>query len=187
MKKELFTTKRLKIRNLEEGDPDDFHHYRSNPEIAKFQGFEPFSKKEAHTFILDQKNKIFGLPGEWVQYGIELMDYQAIVGDCAIKLQNQNPMIAEIGITIAYQHQKQGYAKETLSGILNFLFHVKEIHRVVETVDAENIASIQLLRSLNFREEGFFLENIFFKGKWGSEYQFAMLKREWEEPVLSNS
>jgi ribosomal-protein-alanine N-acetyltransferase len=187
LKKELFITSRLKIRNLGDADLDDFHYYRSNPEIAKYQGFEPFSKKEAQAFISDHKNKSFGSPGEWIQYGIELINFKRIVGDCAIKLQKQNPMIAEIGITISHQHQRQGYAKETLAGILNFLFHVKEIHRVVETTDAENTASVRLLKSLSFREEGYFLENIFFKGKWGSEYQFAMLRREWEELGLSNS
>lgn len=67
-----------------------------------------------------------------------------------------------------------------MSGILAFLFDEKKIHRVVETVDAENIASINLLKSIGFRQEGHFIENIFFKGKWGSELQFAMLKREWD-------
>ena len=70
--------------------------------------------------------------------------------------------------------------KEVLTGILNFLFYTKEIHRVVEIVDVENTASINLLKSLGFRQEGHFLENIFIKGKWDSEFQFAMLKREWE-------
>jgi len=62
---------------------------------------------------------------------------------------------------------------------LTFLFNSKDIHRVVEIVDTENIASINLLKSTGFRQEGHFIENIFFKGKWGSEFQFAMLKREW--------
>ena len=52
---------------------------------------------------------------------------------------------------------------------------------MVEIVDAENIASIRLLKSVGFRQEGHFIENIFFKGRWGSEIQFAMLKKEWKE------
>ncbi|WP_279635550.1 hypothetical protein [Corallococcus carmarthensis] len=27
--------------------------------------------------------------------------------------------------------------------------------------------------------EGHFIENIFFKGAWGDEFQYAMLAREW--------
>ncbi len=68
-----------------------------------------------------------------------------------------------------------------MSGLMNFLFSEKGIHRIIETVDTENTASIQMLKSLYFRQEGHFHENIFFKGKWGSEYQFAMLSREWNE------
>ena len=64
--------------------------------------------------------------------------------------------------------------------ILTFLFNSKNIHRVVEIVDTENIASINLLKSVGFRQEGHFIENIYFKGNWGSELQFAMLKREWD-------
>ena len=52
---------------------------------------------------------------------------------------------------------------------------------MVGIVDAENIASINLLKSIGFRQEGHFVENIFFKGKWGSEFQYAMLKREWDK------
>ena len=66
-------------------------------------------------------------------------------------------------------------------GLLKFLFDSKAVHRVVETVDAENTASINLLKSTGFRQEGHFIENIFFNGKWGSEFQYAMLKREWDE------
>ncbi|MNY81613.1 hypothetical protein D3C86_2232630 [compost metagenome] len=63
--------------------------------------------------------------------------------------------------------------------ILDFLFSIEDFHRVVEIVDAENNASIQLLESLGFKKEGHFVENIFFKGKWGSEFQYAMLKSEY--------
>ncbi|HQR01903.1 MAG TPA: GNAT family protein, partial [Ferruginibacter sp.] len=60
-------------------------------------------------------------------------------------------------------------------------FDQKGIHRVTEIVDAENLGSIRLMKSTGFRQEGYFTENIFFKGKWGSEFQYAMLKREWDE------
>lgn len=48
-------------------------------------------------------------------------------------------------------------------------------------VDVENIASVQLLKNLVFKQEGHFIENIFKKGKWGSEYQCAMLKTDWKQ------
>jgi len=154
--------------------------YRSNPEVTKYQGFDVMTIGEADQFIHSQTDKQFGKAGEWVQYGIENKETKRIIGDCAVRLTLNDVRIAEIGITISHLHQRKGYAKETLLGLLSFLFDTKNIHRVVETVDSENIPSIQLLNSLGFREEGHFIENIFFKGKWGSEFQFAMLKREWD-------
>ena len=29
------------------------------------------------------------------------------------------------------------------------------------------------------RREGHFIENVWFKGGWGDEYQYALLEREW--------
>jgi len=179
MNKLLIETKRLLIRNLEPNDLADFHHYRSDPEVTKYQGFDVFSIEQAADFIREHSGKIFGTPGEWVQYGIEKKETGRLIGDCAIKLDRQDTRLAEIGISISPREQQKGYARETLLAILDFLFSRDDFHRVTETVDAENTASIRLLKSVGFREEGHFIENIFFKGKWGSEYQYAMLKCEW--------
>lgn len=173
-------TKRLNIRHLRLSDLADFHSYRSNPEVTKYQGFDVMTIEQAEAFIKDNSAKNFGKAGEWVQYGIEKRETGQLIGDCAIKLDLYDTRIAEIGITISHLEQQRGFAKEALLGILSFLFDIKEIHRVAEIVDVENVASINLLKSTGFRQEGHFIENIFFKGKWGSEYQYAMLKREWD-------
>lgn len=171
---------RLIIRDLVLSDLDDFYKYRSNPEITKYQGFDVMTIEQSRDFILENSSKKFGKAGEWVQYGIENRSTKQLIGDCAIKLNQYDVRIAEVGITISHHEQKKGYAKEALLAILTFLFESQNIHRVVEIVDAENNASISLLLSLGFRIEGYFIENIFFNRKWGSEFQFAMLKREWD-------
>ncbi len=174
-------TTRLNIRHLKLSDLRDFHIYRSNPEVTKYQGFDVMTIEQAEEFIKDNSRKYFGKAGEWVQYGIEDIETKQLIGDCAIKLDQYDTRIAEIGITISHLEQRKGFAKDVLVGILTFLFDTKKIHRVVEITDAENIASSNLLKSVGFRKEGHFIENKFFKGKWGSEMQFAMLTREWDE------
>ncbi|MGN6532968.1 MAG: GNAT family N-acetyltransferase [Ginsengibacter sp.] len=174
---------RLEIRNLKMDDLTDFHAYRSNPEVTKYQGFDVFSLEDAERFIEENGQKKFGVPGEWMQYGIAEIATHKLIGDCAVRLDKYDPRLGEIGITISPFEQRKGFASETLLAILNFLFSRKGFHRVTETVDAENEASIKLLERTGFRKEGHFVENIFFKGKWGSEYQYAMLRREWEKRV----
>jgi [ribosomal protein S5]-alanine N-acetyltransferase len=141
--------------------------------------------EQAENFIEDNSTKYFGKAGEWVQYAIENKEPRKLIGDCALKLNNDDIRIAEIGITISHFEQWKGYAKEVLISIFAFLFDIKKIHRIVEIVDVENIASICLLKSTGFRQEGHFVENIFFKGKWGSEFQYAMLKKEWDNKKIS--
>lgn len=173
-------TKRLLIRHLELSDLQNFYFYRSNSEVTKYQGFDVMTLKQAEDFIKENSTRYFGVAGEWVQFGIEHFESKRLIGDCAIKLDQDDTRIAEVGITISHTEQKKGYGKEALLGILSFLFDTKEIHRVVEIVDVNNAASICLLKSLGFRQEGHFIENIFLKGNWESEYQFAMLKSEWD-------
>jgi len=179
------TTNRLIIRHLGLADLLDFHVYRSNPELTKYQGFDVMTLEQAEAFIKENATRYFGKAGEWVQYGIENSMTGKLIGDCAIKLDEYDTRIAETGITISHFEQKKGYAKEALTGIMTFLFDTKRIHRMVEIVDTENIASINLLKNIGFRKEGHFVENIFFKGKWGSEFQYAMLKREWDSRKIT--
>jgi ribosomal-protein-alanine N-acetyltransferase len=173
-------TERLQIRNLSPADLHPFHEYRSNPEVTRYQSFDVITLQQADDFLKYYEHARFGAVGEWVQYGIALRNTGQLIGDCAIALQADEPRIAEIGITLSHRWQRQGFAKEAMLGIMRFLFDEQQIHRIVETTDADNKSSVNLMRSLGLRQEGYFLENIFFKGKWSSEYQFALLKSEWD-------
>jgi RimJ/RimL family protein N-acetyltransferase len=172
-------SERLMLRNLHPNDLEEFHAYRSNPEVTKYQGFDVYSKEEAQQFILSQKDKTFGEPGEWLQLAAVNKNTGKLIGDCALKLEEDDPRIAQIGCTISPTHQKNGYAKEIMLTLMRFLFEENNVHRISEITDELNISSVKLLESLEFRREGHFKENIWFKGRWGSEYIYAMLKSEW--------
>lgn len=181
MKNLIIETEKLRIRNLMPKDLVVFHHYRSNAEVMKYQGMDVMDLAKAEAFIEDQKDKLFGKPGEWVQYAITDKSTDKLLGDCAIKLDAHESRIAEVGITIAPKNQRKGYAKQSFIGVLTFLFEQENVHRVVELVAAENAASIQLLHSMGFKKEGHFRESYFDNGQWESEFQYALLKSEWVE------
>ena len=62
---------RLIIRHLQLSDLADFHVYRSNPDVTKYQGFDLMTIEQAEVFINENSTKHFGKAGEWVQYAIE--------------------------------------------------------------------------------------------------------------------
>ena len=173
-------TPRLHLRPLTESDFEDFFRYRSMPEVAVYQSFEAMTKEEAQAFILENSQYHFGMPGEWVQYGIEVRETNSLIGDFALKLDLEDSQLAELGITISPMHQRKGYAKEALLGILSYLFEGKSIQRVVAVADAENEASIAMLIRAGFPKEGMIEQEVFFKGKWGKEYHFLLSKEDWK-------
>ena len=87
--------------------------------------------------------------------------------------------MAEVGFTLAPAHQGKGYGTEALGALLGFAFETFGLHRIYAVTDALNVPAATLLERVGFRREAHFLENVFFKGAWGSELLFAILEREW--------
>ena len=54
-------------------------------------------------------------------------------------------------------------------------------HRARAVTDAENHPAANLFRRLGFRREAHFVEHVWYKGAWGSEFVFAMLQCEWRK------
>ncbi|MEI2692944.1 MAG: GNAT family protein [Anaerolineae bacterium] len=100
------------------------------------------------------------------------------IGDCAFQVLADDDQQAEIGFTFSRLYQKQGYATEAVRRLLDYLFVDLRLHRVTATCDVGNVASFRLLERVGMRREAHQIENIWFKGAWGSEYVYAMLHRE---------
>ena len=178
----LFTnleTPRLLLRHFADADLIPFMAYRNDPEVARYQGWEGISEPEAHAFIQEQKTMQPGMPGQWFQIAIELKETRMLIGDCGLKISGPDNRQAEIGYTLSRAYQGKGIASEAVSCLLDYLFTTLELHRVIAITDCENAASVALLERLGLRREGHFIQNIWFKGKWGDEYLYAILKHEW--------
>lgn len=175
-------TKRLVLRNLQESDLDDFHHYRSNAKICKFQSCDVFTIKESKKFINEQSQTIFGTAGEWKQVGIELKENKKLIGDLALKPDKSEPRTVEIGVTLAPEYQKKGFAAEAFTKVFEHLFNETKTHRITAILDVDNISSLRLLENLNFRREAEFKKSYWDKNmnEWRDEYFYALLKEEWK-------
>lgn len=170
---------RLVLRRFTDSDLETFQAYRNDPDISRYQSWETFSLEEALRFIDEQKSLEPLVPGRWFQFAVALQETPALIGDCALKIDEENPEQAEIGFTFAREHQGKGYAAEAVHRLLDFLFREACLHRVIAITDCENQSAVALLERTGLRREGHFLQNIWFKGKWGDEYLYAILKSEW--------
>jgi RimJ/RimL family protein N-acetyltransferase len=178
----VLQTDRLLIRSFQDSDLEAFITYRSDPAIARYQGWEaPYSRETATAFVQEMKQKEPGTPGEWCQLAIELKAGGEMIGDCAFHILAEDPRQAEIAFTLSQGYQSRGYATEAVTRLLDYLFGEVGMHRVRAICDVENLASVRLLERVGMRREAHLIENVWFKGAWGSEYWYGLLKREWEQ------
>ncbi len=176
----ILETPRLFLRTFEDRDTAIFASYRSDPEIARYQGWEaPYSLEQAARFVAEMKSLQPGIPGRWYQIAIENKSSREFIGDCAFQILLEDQRQAEIGFTLARAYQGQGYATEAATHLLEYLFTNLTIHRVRANCDPENKASARLLERLGMRHEGHFIESLWLKGRWYDEDWYAILRREW--------
>jgi RimJ/RimL family protein N-acetyltransferase len=177
----VLETPRLILRPFQDADLEPFREYRSDPQVARYQGWEtPFSRPQAEAFIREMKRARPGVPGTWYQFALQRKLAAGLIGDCGFHIFDHDPRQAEIGYTVASRFQRMGYGSEGVGRLLDFLFAELGLHRVTATCDVQNQASARLLERVGMRREGHYLENIWFKGAWGSEYLYALLEREWQ-------
>ena len=175
-------SERLLIRPFLKSDLEAFSAYRSDPDIAKYQSWEiPYTMKQALLFLANINRFKPGTPGEWYQLAVERRDQPGIIGDVAFQISSDDARQAEIGFTFNRSFQNKGYATEAVNCLLNYLFTQMILHRVVAICDVENDSSVRLLERVGMRQEGHFIENVWFKGSWGSEYLYAILSSEWDK------
>ena len=74
----------------------------------------------------------------------------------------------------AYWHK--GYAREALAFGIQLMFEEFHLHRIEATVMPENTASIRLLESLAFQQEGIAREYALIQGKWEDHIRFALIR-----------
>jgi RimJ/RimL family protein N-acetyltransferase len=171
---------RLLLRRLQSGDAAALCGYRSLPEVARFQEWDSFGPEDAVRLIEGQRDSEPGVPGDWFQLAIVERTTANMVGDCGLHCRQDDPRQMEVGITLAPNQQRRGYATEALDRLLVFVFDVLGKHRVSAVTDAENLAAAALFKRLGFRQEAHFVEHRWFKGHWDSEFVFGLLRREWE-------
>ena len=74
----------------------------------------------------------------------------------------------------AYWHK--GYAREALAFGIQLMFEEFHLHRIEATVMPENTASIRLLESLAFQQEGIAREYALIQRKWEDHIRFALIR-----------
>lgn len=140
---------RLCIRTLQPSDLEAFYAYRSDPAVARFQGWEPMSVSEAAAYLAFQSTQSIHLPDTWRQLAIADITTDSLVGDIGVWL-SADSQGAEIGLSISPNFQGKGYGTESLRGLIALLFASTPIMEIEASADIRNVSCIAALTRAGF-------------------------------------
>jgi len=139
------------LRRLSGADLAAFQAYRTDAELARYQGWSAMPDSQARAF-LDEMNKApLFRPGEWAQIAIAEPHALALVGDIGLCLA-EDSRHAEIGFTLARHAQRRGLATAAVREAIHLIFASTAVERIVGITDARNHASIALLERVGMRK-----------------------------------
>ena len=171
---------RVVLRRFRLADMERFAGYRSDPEVARYQGWDaPYPLADAERFVQWVLARHPDTPGEWFQFAVAPVAGGPLIGDCAVIPQADDPRQCEIGFTIAPEYQGRGYATEATRLLVGYLFSARGKHRVSARCDPRNTASAAVLARLGMRLEGHLRESTWAKGEWTDDLLYAVLDHEW--------
>lgn len=170
------TTPRITIGMMRREHTASLLEYRNHPEVARHQDWElPFTVEMAERLI-DAQSELDGPANDdWVQLAVHLDG--RVIGDVAVGV-HDNGQQATVGYSIAAAEQGNGYATEAVAAVIEALFCEARLHRIVASIDPQNIASRRVLDKLGFRFEGSSPLSVRVRGEWADDDRFALLASE---------
>ncbi|MDT7536827.1 MAG: hypothetical protein QOI82_412 [Actinomycetota bacterium] len=175
-------TERLALREFRPDDFDALLPIHSDPDNVRYVPYEARSREQMQV-ALDRKiagRELTG-DGQHLDLIVTLHD-GTVVGDLVVMLHTLEHDTVEVGWIFAPAHGGRGYATEAVRALLELVFTDLQARRAVARVDDRNTASVRLCERLGMRREAHLLENEVFKGELSSEYDYALLRREWPTP-----
>ncbi|MBI9010467.1 MAG: GNAT family N-acetyltransferase [Tenericutes bacterium] len=174
----MFETKRLQIRRFEETDGLDLFNYLSKPDVIEYEPCDTYtleeSVKEAKSRSKDDRF-----------LAVVLKENYILIGNLYFNKSNNDFNTWEIGYVFNSDYHNLGYATESLLALLEYLFVERKAHRIIAYCSVLNQPSFRLLERVNFRREGCFIKQAYFKKdeagnpKWFNTYAYGLLSEEY--------
>lgn len=124
--------------------------------------YQLFEKKEFVRFYMFEKTNPLTVIGTVSYRSIQRYNYDSCI----------------IGYKVDKNFRRLGYAHEAIARTDRIMFEDYSLHRIEANVLPDNQASINLLLSLNYQNEGLLREKIRLQGEWKDHYMFSHLSTD---------
>ena len=180
------TTARLIIRPFRTEDAGDLHEYLSIAQVYRFEPGAPIDQEQARQMATDLALS----PDFWA---VELAATRKQIGQLYLKqVEPLEWLTCELGYILNPAYQRQGYAAEAATALVDYTLRVRGLHRVYAHCNPENTASWKLLERIGFRREGLLRQNVFFRRDasgeplWTDTLVYARLAADLSAPASAS-
>lgn len=172
-------TARMRLRPYAFEDLAAFHDLHGRAEVARFLPWETRDEAASRQALGRHQSLRLSTVGDGVTLAGFDQESGRLVGEFVLFLRSLEHGGGEIGYVLHPDFWGRGLATEGGRLLLAIAFEEVGLRRVVARLDARNTASASVLRRLGMRHEAHLVQNELFKGEWGDEDQFAILRSEW--------
>jgi diamine N-acetyltransferase len=167
----LFLTERLKINLMGREDLEDARKLH-NDETVLSQLTDPthVTEKMQYSWYENLSNSSTSL-----RYVCRSLDYGKLVGVFRIDNLDEINKSVMIGLDIAPEYRRMGFAVEIYNFFINYFFKEQEFHRVYLCTLESNLAAQSLYLKLGFALEGVQKEAILRNGSWVNLLNYSLL------------
>ena len=151
-KSALLETPRLSLRNLRPEDVERLYAYRNDPRCSQYQRYDDITREGLEAFVETFAHSRFLSLEEEQHYAIVSGESKEMMGDLTL-FYTPSDNCFTLGITIAPDHQHQGYASEILQDLIATLQRHYPAVDIVMLIEKGNAPSVALAKKLNFFQE----------------------------------
>ena len=119
----------------------------------------------------------------WLNWIIFLRSERAAIG--YVQATVNTVTTSQIAYMVFSSFQRQGFATEALSVLLEEIFNAFQIDSLKALIDSRNEASIAVVSNLGFSLVDTIECADYFKGSSSDEYRFSLSRKDWKPPCYT--
>ena len=137
--------KHIQLRPLRTTDLREFHAYRSDPLVARYQGWSTMSHEQTEEFLRNESEASEFQAGKWTQIGICTTPDDELIGDAGLFL-SSDKSFSEFGLSLTPRFQGKGLGTEVITGLIRLIFDTTPCGRIIAYTDVRNLPCIRALQ-----------------------------------------
>ncbi|MGS2619824.1 GNAT family N-acetyltransferase [Micromonospora sp. LZ34] len=171
-------TERLHLRQHRVDDADALLAYYSDPVVARYIPWEPWTREFAAT-VVARRLGATGISGPESRLALVAEHERRVVGDVILWPADGTLSRGEMGWAFHPSVSGRGFATEAVRALIDVAFGQCGMHRVFAQVDARNEASARLCERVGMVREAHLRRDHWTKGEWVDTVVYGLLAEQW--------